>query len=180
MTEPRYAMTMDTSRCVGCHACVFACQGENALPDHGFRDWIEVETRGKFPHLTQQIRSHRCNHCETAPCVTACPTGASHVSDGGTVLVTRHKCTGCKACMAACPYDARYVHPEGYVDKCTFCLHRTKEGKDPACVSVCPTHCMYFGDLDDPKSTVSQLLASRKWHTLLPEAGTRPRVFYLT
>jgi Fe-S-cluster-containing dehydrogenase component len=59
-------------------------------------------------------------------------------------------------------------------------MHRVKEGKDPACVSVCPTHCMYFGDLDDPQSTVNQLLRSRTWHALLPDAGTRPRVYYLT
>jgi Fe-S-cluster-containing dehydrogenase component len=95
------------------------------------------------------------------------------------VQVTANKCIGCKACISACPYGARFVHPEGYVDKCTFCAHRVKEGKDPACVSVCPTHCMSFGDLDDPKSTVSVLLRTRKAHTLLPEAGTRPRVFYL-
>ena len=75
---------------------------------------------------------------------------------------------------------ARGEDPKGYADKCTFCDHRVKEGKNPACVSVCPTHCMHFGDLDDPKSAVSGLLRSRKWHTLLPEAGTRPRVFYLT
>jgi Fe-S-cluster-containing dehydrogenase component len=72
------------------------------------------------------------------------------------------------------------VHPKGYADKCTFCDHRVKDGKDPACVAVCPTHCMYFGDLDDPGSQVSRLLRTRKWHTLLPEAGTKPRVFYLT
>jgi Fe-S-cluster-containing dehydrogenase component len=112
--------------------------------------------------------------------VTCCPTGASHVSELGVVKVTANRCIGCKACISACPYGARYVHPKGYVDKCTFCDHRIKDGKDPACVSVCPTHCMHFGDLDDPKSTVSSLLRTRKWHTLLPEAGTRPRVFYLT
>ena len=72
------------------------------------------------------------------------------------------------------------MHPKGYVDKCTFCDHRVKEGKDPACVSVCPTHCMYFGDLDDPQSAVARLLRTRKPKTLLPEAGTKPRVFYLT
>jgi Fe-S-cluster-containing dehydrogenase component len=65
------------------------------------------------------------------------------------------------------------------VDKCTFCLHRVKEGRQPACVSVCPASCMAFGDLDDPKSEVAVLLRTRKWHTLLPEAGTKPRVFYL-
>ena len=86
--SPRYAMTVDTRRCVGCHACVYACKSENALPEKGYRDWIEVETRGRFPDLTQQIRSERCKHCEHPPCVSACPTGASHVGEGGTVLVT--------------------------------------------------------------------------------------------
>ena len=88
-------------------------------------------------------------------------------------------CIGCKACVASCPYDARFVHPEGYVDKCTFCTHRAKEGKDPACVSVCPTHCMHFGDLDDPNSDVSRLLVSRRNHALKAEAGTAPRIHYL-
>ncbi len=176
----RYAMAVDTVRCVGCNACVIACKTENALPEGGFRDWIVQEVQGAFPHLSMEIRSERCNHCGEPSCVDACPTGASHVNEGGAVAVTARKCTGCKACIASCPYGARYVHPQGHVDKCTFCLHRVKDGVQPACVAVCPTSCMAFGDLDDPKSAVSRLLASRTWHTLLPEAGTRPRVFYLT
>lgn len=94
--------------------------------------------------------------------------------------MSANRCIGCKACVSACPYGARYVHPDGYVDKCTFCIHRTKDGKDPACVSVCPTHAMTFGDLDDPASAIALLLRSRRWHTLLAEAGTKPRVYYLT
>jgi Fe-S-cluster-containing dehydrogenase component len=84
------------------------------------------------------------------------------------VLVYHEKCSGCKACIAACPYDARFIHPEGYADKCTFCIHRVEKGLDPACVAVCPTHCMHFGDLEDPQSEVSRLLLSRKYHALLP------------
>jgi Fe-S-cluster-containing dehydrogenase component len=95
------------------------------------------------------------------------------------VLVIEDKCIGCKACIASCPYDARFVHPDGYVDKCTFCIHRVEKGMDPACVSVCPAHCMYFGDIEDPNSEVSRLLLKRKYHTLKPEAGTTPRVYYL-
>jgi Fe-S-cluster-containing dehydrogenase component len=68
------------------------------------------------------------------------------------VLVHHDKCSGCKACIAACPYDARFIHPEGYADKCTFCIPRVEHGLEPACVAVCPTHCMHFGDLDDPNS----------------------------
>ena len=177
----RYGMAVDTRRCVGCNGCVIACKTENALPSGGFRDWIVQETSGAFPSLSMEIRSERCNHCDNPPCVACCPTGASHVADPGrVVLVTPGKCIGCKACISACPYDARYVHPEGYVDKCTFCYHRTKDGGQPACVSVCPTRCMTFGDLDDPGSAVSELLRTRSHHALLREAGTRPRIFYLT
>ena len=176
----RFGMVIDTARCVGCMDCVVACQTENDVPQGHCRDWIVTEVRGTYPTLEMEIRSERCNHCDNPPCVTCCPTGASHVEPfGKTVQVTANRCIGCKACLAACPYGARFVHPEGYADKCTFCLHRVKEGKDPACVSVCPTRCMHFGDLDDPKSEVNRLLASRKWHTLLPEAGTKPRIFYL-
>jgi Fe-S-cluster-containing dehydrogenase component len=177
----RFGMVIDTRKCVGCMDCVVACQTENDVPVGYARDWITTDVRGEFPNLTMEIRSERCNHCDNPPCVYCCPTGASHVSDlGGIVKVNASRCIGCKACVAACPYGARYVHPKGYADKCTFCDHRVKEGKDPACVSVCPTHCMYFGDLDDPASEVSRLLRARRWHTLLPEAGTKPRVFYLT
>jgi len=96
------------------------------------------------------------------------------------VLVTPEVCIGCKACLASCPYDARFVNPAGYADKCTFCIHRVRDGLDPACVAVCPTRCMHFGDLDDPNSEISRLLASRAHHALLPAAGTEPRIFYLT
>jgi Fe-S-cluster-containing dehydrogenase component len=98
---------------------------------------------------------------------------------GTLVQITHEECIGCKACLASCPYDARFVHAGGYADKCTFCVHRVREGLDPACASVCPTHCFTFGDLDDPDSAVSRKLASRPAHTLLPAAGTRPRIFYL-
>jgi len=179
-TEPRYAMVVDTRRCVGCSACVLACKAENDVPDGYCRDWIVQEVKGAFPDLQMEIRSERCMHCSNPPCVTVCPTGASHVGRGGTVLVHHEMCTGCKACIGACPYDARYVHPDGYVDKCTFCEHRTAEGRDPACVSVCPTKALTFGDLNDPDSEVRQLLASRSWKVLHPEAGTEPNVFFLT
>lgn len=179
MTARRYAMTVDTRRCVGCNACVLGCKAENALPEDGFRDWITTETRGTFPDLSMEIRSERCNHCSDAPCVNACPTGASHVSTGGTVLVDPSKCTGCKACIAACPYDARYVHPDGYVDKCTFCLHRVERGEEPGCVSNCPTRALQFGDLDNPDAEVSRHLRSRRHRTLRPELGLEPNVYFL-
>jgi len=177
----RFGMVIDTVKCVGCADCVVACETENNVPVGFARDWIEQIAVGKFPDTNVEIKSERCNHCSDAPCVTSCPTGASHHSDlGGIVLVTHDKCIGCKACIESCPYGARFVHPEGYVDKCTFCIHRVENGEDPACVSVCPTHCMHFGDLDDPNSEVSKLLKKRKHHSLVPEAGTTPNIFYLT
>lgn len=176
----RFVMVIDTKKCVGCMDCVVACKTENNVPEDFDRDWIVQEARGSFPTINLEIRSERCNHCDNPPCVYCCPTGASHIHDlGGVVLVTHELCIGCKACIASCPYDARFVHPEGYVDKCTFCIHRVEEGLDPACVSVCPTYCMYFGDLDDVNSEVSRLLSSRKHHAVLPEAGTKPQIFYL-
>ncbi|MEN8183924.1 MAG: 4Fe-4S dicluster domain-containing protein [Myxococcota bacterium] len=176
----RLGMVIDTTKCVGCMDCVVACKTENDVPEGFNRDWIVTEVSGQFPTLHMEIRSERCNHCDSPPCVYCCPTGASHIEDlGKTVQVDRHLCIGCKACLAACPYDARFIHPDGYADKCTFCLHRVVEGLEPACVAVCPTHCMYFGDLDDPNSTVSRLLRSREHHTLLREAGTKPRIYFL-
>ncbi len=176
----RYGMAIDTRTCVGCMDCVVACKTENHVPEGFNRDWITSESAGAFPTLHLEIRSERCNHCDNPPCVTCCPTGASHVDEfGHIVLITHNECIGCKACLASCPYDARFVHPDGYADKCSFCDHRVREGNDPACVSVCPTHCFTFGDLDDPHSDISQVLNARKAHPLLPAAGTRPRIFYL-
>jgi len=176
----RYAMVIDTKKCVGCSDCVVACQTENNVPIGYCRDWITETVNGTYPNVTLELKSERCNHCENAPCVRSCPTGASHQLDNGIVLVEHDDCIGCGACIQSCPYDARFQHPDGYVDKCTFCYHRLEKGQLPACVSVCPTHCMYFGDLDNPNSEVSLLLKNRNWKTLAPEAGTKPNVYYLT
>ncbi len=175
----RYAMAVDTLKCVGCSDCVVACQTENNVPLGYCRDWVVENVSGTYPRVEIEIRSERCNHCDNAPCVRCCPTGASHIVEGGIVMVNPNKCIGCGACIQSCPYDARYSHPEGYVDKCTFCLHRLKEDKHPACVEVCPTKCLYFGDLDNPNSEVSIILSKRNWKVLAPEAGTKPQVYFL-
>lgn len=175
----RFAMAIDTKKCVGCADCVVACQTENEVPIGYCREWIVEVNDGTYPQLEMEIRSERCNHCTNSPCVRCCPTGASHYDYGGIVLVTPHKCIGCGACISSCPYDARYPHPKGYVDKCTFCIYRVKEGLSPACVAVCPTKCLYFGDSDDPRSEISQVLKRRKFKRLIPEAGTDPNLYFL-
>jgi Fe-S-cluster-containing dehydrogenase component len=172
-------MAIDTRKCVGCSDCVVACQTENDVPVGFCRDWVIEVVDGTYPNVSIELRSERCNQCKNSPCVRCCPTGASHFEDGGIVLVEHNKCIGCGACIESCPYNARYSHPEGYVDKCTFCIHRVREGSDPACVSVCPTKCMYFGDVDDPNSKIVNVLKNRKFKSLAPEAGTNPQIFYL-
>jgi Fe-S-cluster-containing dehydrogenase component len=176
-----YAMVIDTKLCIGCCDCVVACKTENKVPEGLNRDWVVEATQGTYPNLTTEFRSERCNHCSHATCVYMCPTGASHYwNNSNIVLVDPNKCTGCKACISACPYDARLImHPGGYIDKCTFCAHRVEKGLDPACVSTCPTHCMHFGLLDDPSSKVSELLRTRKYKVLNPETGNEPNVYYL-
>jgi Fe-S-cluster-containing dehydrogenase component len=175
----RYAMAVDTRRCVGCTACVLACKAENALPAEGFRSWIETETRGTYPNLAMEIHSERCEHCTNAPCVANCPTGASHYGKGGVVLVDRDLCTGCRACVAACPYGARYIHPDGYADKCTFCAHRTEKGREPACAENCPSKALTFGDVNDPETAIARLVRERQWKQLKTEEGTKPNLYYL-
>ena len=184
MSKKRFAMANDTRKCVGCNACVIACKTENSVPLHRFRDWVEQELVGTFPDLSMEIRSMRCNHCTNAPCVTVCPTGASWIHEDGVVLVNHNKCTGCKACMAACPYDARFLHPRGYVEKCTFCAHRslthTKTSLGAtACVTVCPTGSLIFGDTNDPDSDISKALKARKHKVNHPETGCDPNHYFL-
>ncbi len=177
---PRYVMVIDQSRCVACMACVVACKRENQVPAEHFRTRVVEMVRGEFPNLRSEMRSELCNHCDHPPCVSICPTGASHKEEDGTVQITRKKCVGCKACVTACPYDVRHINPEhGWADKCSFCQHRLKEGKEPACVATCIGRSRMFGDLDDPNSEVSKILREQSWRTLKPEVGTKPNVYYI-
>lgn len=178
----RFGMVIDTRLCIGCQDCVAACNAENGVPPGERRVRVRTDAKGTFPKVVVTFFSERCNHCDKPACVTVCPTGASHVAEPGrTVQIDAEKCIGCALCVPACPYGARFMNErnEGKADKCDFCAHRVKEGKEPACAAVCPMRAIAFGDLDDPKSRASALLASRKHMVLKPERGTGPRVHYL-
>lgn len=176
----RYGMVIDQKRCIGCMACVVACKRENDVPAEHFRTRVVEFVEGKFPKVRMELRPELCNHCTNAPCVSNCPTGASYKREDGIVMVNKTKCVGCKACIAACPYDARFIDPRtGAAHKCTLCEHRIKDGKEPACVSTCLSKARIFGDFEDPKSPVSKILSEKHVRVLIPEAGTKPFVYYL-
>ena len=176
----RLAMAIDLASCVGCAACSVACKVENEVPLGVNRLWIRTPEVGTFPNLAVEMRPEACLHCENPPCVPVCPTGCCFVRADGIVDIDAKKCIACGACIAACPYDARFMDPAGYVGKCDFCKHRVDEGRMPACVETCPTLCRTFGDLDDPNSSVSVAIASAKRVDVLrPGLGTAPKLYYL-
>ena len=140
------------------------------------------------PSPTMTIHFPRsCLHCETPDCVTVCPTGASYKrAEDGIVLVDEDKCIGCKLCSWACPYGAReYSEVRGVMQKCTLCVDRIYNDsfeeidRQPACVMACPTRARHFGDLGDPDSAVSKLVAERGGYDLMPEMGYKPVNKYL-
>jgi tetrathionate reductase subunit B len=160
-------------------ACISACTTENMVPLGLFRTRVVELVSGEFPDLKMELRPELCNHCENPPCVGCCPTGASFRAKDGIVEIRRNRCVGCKACIAACPYDARFIDPGGYADKCSFCGHLVRQGKEPACVTTCIGGSRVFGDLDDPDSLVTLLLKESQATVLLDHSGTRPQVFYI-
>jgi tetrathionate reductase subunit B len=176
----RFGMLIDLSTCIGCHACSIACKSEFDVPLGVFRDTVKYVEEGSYPHATRHFIPILCNHCEDAPCLTACPTGAIVRRPTGEVVIEEGDCNLNRFCMAACPYGAIYVDPDRHVaQKCTFCEHRTVQGLQPACVEACPTRCRIFGDLDDPGSAIAQKAAARPTRVWKEEAGTRPRVHYV-
>jgi Fe-S-cluster-containing dehydrogenase component len=178
---PRYAMVIDTRRCIGCHSCTAACKIHNELPVEVIHNpVVTVGPKGVFPDVHMEHLPLLCMHCENAPCVNACPTGASQKREDGIVFVDEAKCVGCKACMMACPYGARSFVPEqGIVQKCTFCMEQVDQGQEPYCVKTCHQKARIFGDLLDENSQVSQLVNKEKAEPLMPELNTDAYVFYI-
>ncbi len=178
--KPNYVMIHDERRCIGCQACSVSCRSENLVPETVTRLQVRIEgPKGIAPNLHFQYPRVSCQQCANAPCVTVCPTGASYVTEDGIISVKQNLCVGCLYCLAACPYKVRFINPEHKgADKCNFCKDtRLKEGKTPACVDICPTSALTFGDLNDPKSEVSKLLSTEITYQSKTHLGTKPRMY---
>ena len=175
-----YGMLINTKKCIGCYACRTACQRQNdLLPDEAFIRFEEREV-GTFPRVRVEQVPLQCMHCEDAPCVSVCPTGAAKYGTDGIVEVDQGRCIGCLYCVAACPYQVRVRNSQtGAVDKCRFCTVAAEDGtKMCSCVEACLTGCRIFGDLDDPDSEISKAIVETG---AAPIAGdlTRAKVYYV-
>ena len=153
-----YGFAIDTRSCIGCHACSTACKSENAVPLGVSRTWVKVTEVGVYPDTRRNFQVTRCNHCSDAPCVKICPVSAMYNRDDGIVEFDPETQTAAK---------------------CHFCAHRIEVGQEPACVTVCPTHAILAGDLDDPASEISRVVSSNSVTVRKPEQGTGPKLFYI-
>jgi len=171
----RFALIIDTTKCVGCGACREACTIRNQLPENTSYIHILSQNDG----ASRWFLPVQCQHCADPPCAHACPTKATYRRGDGVVLIDEKLCVGCKYCEVACPYQARTFDEErGVVDKCWLCLDRVMEGGTPACLDACVLGARIFGRQDDPNSQVSQLIASGQAKPLHPEFGTHPSILY--
>jgi Fe-S-cluster-containing dehydrogenase component len=201
----KLGLVIDLDICVGCHACSVSCKewntGGHSAPLTDFEPlgknpsgvWFnrvhayEVVNEEKVEENRTVYFPKSCMHCEDAPCIPVCPTGASYKrEEDGIVLVNAETCIGCKLCSWACPYGAReYDDDAGVMKKCTLCVDRIynenipKEKREPACVSTCPAGARHFGDLGDPESDISKLVIAREGFDLMPEHSTKPVNKYL-
>lgn len=175
----KWAKVIDHTRCIGCHACTTACKSENLVPLSVTRTYVKHVDVGVFPQTRRAHQVTRCNQCAHAPCVNACPTTAMFKRADGIVDFDKSICIGCKACMAACPYDAIFINPEDHsAEKCNFCAHRIDMGLEPACVVVCPTQAILIGDMNDSDSYVAQIINREPVTVRRPEKETLPKLFY--
>ena len=198
----RYGMVIDLFLCVGCNSCTISCRAEQGTPAGISYHKVKKYEVGKYPSARMKFLPMPCMHCQDPPCLKVCPTGATYKRDDGLVIIDSEKCMGCRYCVLACPYDSRqflkaidnyYVggtptpyemlkqkdFEKGTVVKCDFCADRLTEGRLPACVETCPAQARHFGDLDDPESEVSRLIAGNGGTTLREELGTEPSVYYI-
>jgi molybdopterin-containing oxidoreductase family iron-sulfur binding subunit len=198
-------MVIDLNRCPPeCDACLKACRHENNVPFHGDKRWDihwirKVMVRRKVGPVAggEKPVIVLCNHCDHPPCAQVCPVQATYRRADGAVIVDHHRCIGCRYCMIACPYAVRFFNykeneewpnkdrprrSHGVAESCTLCVHRLDTGREPACVEACRkvnASAIHVGDLNDPKSEVSRIVAKGGAARLREDLGTEPKVYYL-
>lgn len=185
--SPHYTMVIRDQLCIDCEKCLDACRKTNGVPHYGARTKILERRRNIGEHSTETtFIPIMCNHCNRPPCVRVCPTTATFKDEKtGIIHMNNDRCIGCKTCMTACPYNARYFKEEiRSIDKCDFCWDaRLSKGEtNTACAEACPTYARVFGDLTDPTSKAFELVHARDklvW-VLRPETGALPNVFYVS
>ena len=180
---------IDVAKCNGCHACQIVCKDEHVAndwkpiakpqPDTG-QFWLKLteKVRGTVPKVKVAYRPHLCMHCDKAPCMDACPIeGAIYKRDDGLVIIDPVKCTGCKNCVDACPYNVIFFNEDlNIAQKCTGCAHLLDSGwKEPRCTDACPTLAIRFMDEAKAKGLISK---SEVWKPELKNK-LKPRVYYL-
>lgn len=193
-TAAPLTMLIDSSRCIDCKACLVSCKVANAVPEGQWRNWIKrmPAQRNALDDSGTGAKAHYqpggCMQCAEAPCLAACPTGATYRDTAtGVVLVDTGLCIGCGNCIPACPYGARFRHAHNnIVDKCDFCAARRAQGLQPACVDTCPTKARSFGPRDDVMRQVRERVEQEGapvLKALLPVepavAKTEPRLLYI-
>lgn len=203
----RWVMVIDLSRCDGCRLCTKACTEYHYVPKG--QEWIKIFEMHDEIFKGSFYLPRPCMHCRKAPCVKVCPVGATYHTENGAVIIDHERCIGCRLCMAACPYQARYFnweepehtpeelrhkysplqpwpHRKGVVEKCDFCEDLGIKGSIPPCAAACPRKAIYYGDqYEDVVSNgaevvkFSELIREKKAFCLKEELGTEPSVYYL-
>ncbi len=188
----KYGMVIDLNKCTGCYNCFLACRDEfagNEYPGYSAAQpmsgqnwiWVAERERGQFPKVKVAYTPLICMHCDNAGCIKMAKDKAVYRRPDGIVIIDPVKAKGQKQIVSACPYRVIDWNEELQLpQKCTFCAHLLDKGeKEPRCVESCPSGALVFGDLDDSKSEVVQLMASGKTEILHPEYGLKERVKYI-
>ena len=202
IADRKWGMVIDLNRCsLECTACTEACRNENNVAFHDDERWDihwirKVKVKDPERSTVKSVPL-LCNHCDKPPCAQVCPVQATYKREDGIVVVDHHRCIGCRYCMIACPYNARYFNykenpdwpnkdypkrSHGVVESCNFCAHLVDQGKKPACVEACENAghgAITFGNLKNSKSDISRLIASKPFKRIREDLGTEPKVYYL-